>query len=173
MVKYKTEIAISLDKIIVALNNNNIMIAAAESCTGGWIAKLLTDRAGSTAWFERGFVTYSNLSKAEMLGVSKETLSQHGAVSEVCVREMAEGALQRGGATLSLAVSGIAGPGGGSEEKPVGLVWFGWSMLSGGEVITTAAQHIFSGDRGEVRAQSVIVALDGACGRITSSKNGR
>jgi nicotinamide-nucleotide amidase len=135
-----------------------LMLATAESCTGGWVAKVLTDIAGSSEWFDRGFVTYSNTAKQEMLGVREQTLSEQGAVSEAVVKEMVVGALASSGASLALSVSGIAGPGGGSLEKPVGTVWFAWQR-TGGPV--QAACHHFSGDRDSVRQQAVIVALNG------------
>ncbi len=133
-------------------------VATAESCTAGWIAKALTDPAGSTAWFERGFVSYSNESKVEMLGVSEQTIQQYGAVSEETVREMVTGALARSHAEVTLAVSGIAGPSGGSAEKPVGLVWFGWQC--GGQE-PHCEQHILDGDRAAVRGQTVLLAVEG------------
>ena len=149
-----------------ALKSHGMMLATAESCTGGGIAQAVTSVAGSSVWFERGFVTYSNLSKQQMLGVQESTLIAYGAVSEAVVREMAEGALRNSTAQVSLAVSGIAGPDGGSPEKPVGTVWFAWSLADG--VVTTARRQ-FSGDRDEVRAQAVHVALQGLLERL--SKN--
>ncbi|KQN64769.1 nicotinamide-nucleotide amidase [Erwinia sp. Leaf53] len=131
-------------------------VTAAESCTGGWIAKVLTDIAGSSAWFQRGFVTYSNEAKQQMIGVSAAALAEHGAVSEAVVREMAQGALQAAGADYALSVSGIAGPDGGSDEKPVGTVWFGFAS-AGGEV--RAERRRFSGDREAVRRQATAHAL--------------
>lgn len=133
-------------------------VATAESCTAGWIAKSLTDPAGSSAWFERGFVTYSNESKEEMLGVDRQTLIEQGAVSEATVREMVSAALDRSRADLAVAVSGIAGPSGGSTEKPVGLVWFGWQCRGEAALLES---HIFEGDREAVRAQTVVWALQG------------
>lgn len=133
-------------------------LATAESCTGGWVAKVLTDVPGSSGWFERGFVTYSNRSKQEMLGVRAETLERHGAVSEQTVREMAAGVLRHSPAGLSLSISGIAGPGGGTEEKPVGTVWFGWGRRGG--AVRTRLLHL-AGDREAVRRQAVAVALQG------------
>jgi nicotinamide-nucleotide amidase len=130
-------------------------LVTAESCTGGWIAKCITDIAGSSAWLERGFVTYSNEAKQEMLGVDADTLAQHGAVSEAVVSEMATGALARSRATLAVAVSGIAGPGGGTPTKPVGTVCFGWARA--GQV--KAETQVFAGDRDQVRWQSVAHAL--------------
>jgi len=134
------------------------MLAVAESCTGGWIAKALTDTAGSSAWFERGFITYSNESKVAMLGVRSATLEQHGAVSEAAVREMAEGAAHWSRAQVTVAVSGIAGPDGGSPEKPVGTVWIAWRWVDGR---VEARHYLFKGDRGSVRFQAVLAALEG------------
>jgi nicotinamide-nucleotide amidase len=132
-----------------------LMLTAAESCTGGWIAKCVTDIAGSSGWFDRGFVTYSNGAKQDMLGVAKQTLAEHGAVSTAVAREMALGALARSAAQVAVAVSGIAGPGGGSVEKPVGTVCFAWAS---GRQIETAVEQ-FHGDREAVRRQSVVRAL--------------
>ena len=134
-----------------------LMLATAESCTGGWIAKVVTDIPGSSGWLDRGFVTYSNAAKREMLGVAVATLERHGAVSEAVVREMALGALARSRARVAVAVSGIAGPGGGSAEKPVGTVCFAW-VLSGREPVTLSER--FDGDRGAVRRQTVQRALE-------------
>ena len=133
-------------------------LVTAESCTGGWIAKCLTDVAGSSEWFERGFVTYSNRAKEEMLGVKEATLIAEGAVSEATVAEMVGGALQRSAARCALAVSGIAGPGGGTTDKPVGLVWFAWQRLDGP---CRCRRHMFEGDRQAVRLQAVQTALQG------------
>jgi nicotinamide-nucleotide amidase len=140
------------------LRAHGLMLATAESCTGGGVAHAITDVAGSSAWFERGFVTYSNLSKQQMLGVRETTLNQHGAVSELTVREMVAGALQHSSAQVALAVSGIAGPDGGTADKPVGLVWFAWGIKHGN---THAQRHQLGGNRAEVRAQAVHVALQG------------
>jgi nicotinamide-nucleotide amidase len=140
------------------LKSAGLMLATAESCTGGWISKALTDVAGSSEWFERGFVTYSNESKAAMLGVKAATLEQHGAVSEAVVREMAEGAASWSRAQVTVAVSGIAGPDGGTEEKPVGLVWIGWRWADGR---IEARRFLFKGDRDSVRFQAVLAALEG------------
>jgi nicotinamide-nucleotide amidase len=144
-------------RLAVRLKGANATLATAESCTGGWAAQVVTSVAGSSAWFDRGFVTYSNAAKQEMLGVRPETLSVHGAVSEETAREMARGALQRSRATVALSITGVAGPGGGSREKPVGMVCFAWSR--GGEV-RSETRH-FTGDRESVRRQSVILALEG------------
>ncbi len=139
-----------------ALGQLGARVTTAESCTGGWIAKVITDVSGSSAWFERGFVTYSNDAKQQMIGVSSSTLEKQGAVSEAVVREMAQGALDAAGADYALAVSGIAGPDGGSVEKPVGTVWFGFASKSDG---TLARHQLFSGDRDAVRRQSTEYAL--------------
>jgi nicotinamide-nucleotide amidase len=133
------------------------MLATAESCTGGWVAQAITAIAGSSDWFDRGFVTYSNDAKREMLGVRAETLKRHGAVSEETAREMAQGALARSKATVALAVTGIAGPAGGSPEKPVGMVCFAWASRQGASAETMR----FFGDRESVRRQSVVRALEG------------
>jgi nicotinamide-nucleotide amidase len=134
------------------------MLTAAESCTGGWVAKALTDVPGSSGWFERGFVTYTNRAKQELLGVSASTLERWGAVSEPTVREMVAGALRRSPADVALAVSGIAGPGGGTRDKPVGLVWFAWGRR---DAPVHAVAHRFDGDREAVRRQAVRTALEG------------
>jgi len=134
------------------------MMATAESCTGGWIAQTVTAIAGSSDWFDRGFVTYSNQAKMDMLGVAAATLDAHGAVSAETAAEMAAGALARAGVGITVAVTGVAGPAGGSAEKPVGTVWFGW-CLDGGVPVTR--RHCFDGDRESVRRQTVAVALDG------------
>ncbi len=148
-----------------ALKANGLMLTTAESCTGGGVAQALTDISGSSVWFERGFVTYSNLSKVEMLGVRLSTLDAHGAVSEATVREMAQGALLHSSAHVSLAVSGIAGPEGGTAEKPVGTVWFAWALRDGA---VYAQRHHLHGDRAAVRGQSVQIALQGALDLLKS-----
>jgi len=131
-------------------------LASAESCTGGWIAEVVTATAGSSNWFDCGFVTYSNDAKCALLGVSPITLARHGAVSEATTAEMVTGTLRRAEAELALSVSGVAGPGGGSPEKPVGTVCFGW--IRRGETAQTATCH-FDGDRESVRRQAVVFAL--------------
>lgn len=140
------------------LKAQGMLLATAESCTGGWVAQAVTAVAGSSDWFERGFVTYSDASKQDMLGVRADTLAAHGAVSEHTAREMAAGALSHSRAQLAVAITGIAGPGGGSPEKPVGTVCFAWSATSGSPVALTRR---FEGDRESVRRQSVMVALQG------------
>lgn len=132
-------------------------VCTAESCTGGMISAAFTDVAGSSAWFGYGFVTYGNQAKQQLLGVSGESLQAAGAVSEVVVRQMAAGALERAGADWAIAVSGIAGPGGGSPEKPVGTVWF---AIVGRETAGEAFSCCFDGDRASVRQQAVTTALD-------------
>lgn len=134
------------------------MLVTAESCTGGWIAKVLTDIAGSSAWFECGIAAYSYESKQALLGVRPETLEHHGAVSRETVLEMVSGALVHSGATLAVAVTGIAGPSGGTADKPVGTVWVGWKRRGG---YATAEVFHFAGDREAVRRQTVEVALRG------------
>lgn len=141
-----------------ALQARALMLATAESCTGGWIAAAVTMVPGSSKWFERGFVTYTYISKREMLGVSADTLAAHGAVAEPTVREMARGALAASHAQIAVAVSGTAGPGGGTLDKPVGTVCFAWSAEDGKAHSET--RH-FAGDREAVRRQAVAYALEG------------
>jgi nicotinamide-nucleotide amidase len=130
-------------------------MASAESCTGGLIAGACTDLSGSSNWFERGFVTYSNAAKTEMLGVDAALIEAHGAVSEPVARAMAIGALRHSHAQVSVAVTGVAGPTGGSLDKPVGTVWFGWCVAE----TSTSEMHRFAGDRAAVRLQTVQLAL--------------
>ena len=144
-------------KLGVRLKRGNDVLATAESCTGGWVAQIVTSVAGSSAWFDRGFVTYSNAAKQELLGVRAETLSERGAVSEETAREMARGALERSTATVAVSVTGVAGPTGGTPEKPVGTVCFAWAR--GGAVRSETRR--FAGDREAIRRQSVILALEG------------
>jgi nicotinamide-nucleotide amidase len=148
------------------LESHGLVLATAESCTGGGVAQAITEISGSSAWFERAFVTYSNIAKAEMLGVEQATLDRHGAVSEATVREMAEGALKHSHADMAVAVTGIAGPTGGTPQKPVGTVWFAWSMRDGE---THARLHHLTGNRAEIRAQSVHIALQGVLELLTRS----
>ena len=147
-----------------ALRAKHWTVATAESCTGGLIAGAITDIAGSSEWFDRGFVTYSNEAKMEMLGVSAKTLAVHGAVSEATAREMVTGAL-RNGATLAVAVTGIAGPAGGTPTKPVGLVWLAFGRRDG--PIDAREEH-FAGDRAAVRAGTVRRALEGLIERASA-----
>ena len=141
-----------------ALKSHGLMLTTAESCTGGMIAGAVTDIAGSSEWFERGFITYSNESKHEMLGVTWDTLTYYGAVSEATVREMVAGALHHSHAQVALAVSGIAGPTGGTPDKPVGTVWFAWE-IKGRQ--SSVRLHALSGSRAEIRMKSVCIALQG------------
>ena len=145
------------ERIAARLKTGGAMLATAESCTGGWAAQALTAIAGSSAWFERGFVTYSNEAKQELLGVSKRTLKKFGAVSEETAREMARGALRRSRGSIALAVTGVAGPGGGSRTKPVGMVCFAWAR---GRSVWSETLRL-KGNRDAVRRQSVLHALRG------------
>ncbi|VAX13799.1 Nicotinamide-nucleotide amidase [hydrothermal vent metagenome] len=145
-----------------ALLARRVTLACAESCTGGWVAKSLTDIAGCLRWFDRGFVTYTPRAKQDMLGLDGTLLERCGVVSEAVVRAMAEGALNHSQASVSLAISGIAGPGGGSEDLPVGLVWFAWlRKTKTGQLQRLSRQQIFAGDREAVRRQAVACALQG------------
>ena len=141
-----------------ACRQHQLTIATAESCTGGWVAQVITHTAGSSAWFERGFVTYSNLAKIDMLSVNRATLDTHGAVSVETALEMANGALTHSQAHISLAITGIAGPGGGSPGKPVGTVCFAWCIKN---QAAQTRQLVFAGDRESVRRQAVVHALQG------------
>jgi len=151
------------------LLERGLFLATAESCTGGLIAGAVTEIAGSSGWFDRGFVTYSNAAKMEMLGVPAAVLDAHGAVSEPTARAMAEGALARSGAGVAVAVTGVAGPAGGTPEKPVGMVCFGWALA--GRPTETATVH-FQGDRAAVRGQTVRHALEGILIRLDSYPTG-
>ena len=140
-----------------------VMIATAESCTGGLVSGLLTEIPGSSDIVDRGFVTYSNLSKEEMLGVPRSLLETHGAVSEEVVLAMARGALAHSNGDVSISVSGVAGPDGGTAEKPVGTVWIGWGL---GEGVAEAQHFLFPGDRDEVRNRSMLAAIEGLIERL-------
>lgn len=152
-------------RIGAQLKAADAMLATAESCTGGWAAQVVTSVAGSSAWFDRGFVTYSNAAKQEMLGVRPETLREYGAVSEETAHEMVLGALARSRATVALSITGVAGPGGGTTAKPVGMVCFGWAR--GPQARTET--RVFAGDRESVRRQSVIRALEGVLSLLQAS----
>lgn len=156
-----------LKNVSTKLHENNLLLVSAESCTGGWIAKEITDLAGSSAIFERGFVTYSNLAKQEMLGVSVNTLNNFGAVSEQVVMEMVEGALNNSKADISISISGVAGPGGGTVEKPVGMVCFGWMMRGKKAQVKTKT---FEGDRNSIRKQAVNYCFTGIIQLIEGKK---
>jgi nicotinamide-nucleotide amidase len=147
---------VSAQKVAQRLKARGGMIVTAESCTGGWVAQELTAIAGSSAWFDRGFVTYSNEAKQEMLGVRAQTLKEHGAVSEATALEMAQGALEHSRGTVALAITGIAGPTGGTPAKPVGTVCFAWATKGRP---ARAETKRFAGDREAVRRQSVDFSL--------------
>jgi nicotinamide-nucleotide amidase len=144
-----------------------LKLSTAESCTGGWLAKTLTDRPGSSAWFEYGFVTYGNNAKDRLLGVRPATLEAHGAVSQQVAEEMASGARRVSGADLAVAITGVAGPDGGTADKPVGTVWLAWAGPDGQ---LGAERWEFAGDRESVRRQSVAAALDGTLARHLPSQ---
>ncbi|MCK5649037.1 MAG: nicotinamide-nucleotide amidohydrolase family protein [Gammaproteobacteria bacterium] len=169
-------IADTLNDLANLCLNGSQQIATAESCTGGLVAKLITDLAGSSQWFERGFVTYSNLAKEQMLGVDKQLLTDFGAVSEAVAEAMARGALIHSQAQFALSITGIAGPGGGSKTKPVGMVCFGWAYyslknnsLKNNEIVSTTSSQLFSGDRQAVRNQSALFALQNMVKIITDN----
>jgi nicotinamide-nucleotide amidase len=149
------------------LKKRALKLATAESCTGGWIAQAVTAIAGSSDWFERGFVTYSNRSKRELLGVRGRTLSRYGAVSEETAREMASGALERSRAQVAIAVTGVAGPGGGTRKKPVGTVCFAWSSR---RRVAQSVTRRFPGTRESVRRRSVAFALQGLLERLEETE---
>lgn len=144
--------------VAVCMQDNNWRLSVAESCTGGWLAKCCTDLAGSSTWFDRGFITYSNQAKQDLLGVKASTLNQFGAVSEQTVSEMARGALASSMADISVAITGVAGPDGGSDDKPIGTVWIAW--VTKYSVIETRLNHL-KGDRESIRRQAVKLALQG------------
>lgn len=146
------------EQVGAALKSRSLMLASAESCTGGWVGEAVTAVAGSAHWFDRGFITYTNESKQEMLGVSEKTLAEYGAVSEQTVREMVAGALKHSHAQVALAISGIAGPSGATPGKPVGMVCIAWGLRSGAG---RAQTFFFKGNRAEVRRQAVVAALRG------------
>lgn len=156
-----------LRKVSKKLHENNLSIVSAESCTGGWVAKQITDLAGSSAIFDRGFVTYSNQAKQDMLNVSEETLDNHGAVSEQVAIEMVNGAIKNSQADIALSITGVAGPSGGTRDKPVGMVCFGWLKRGADPYADTV---YFDGDRESVRQQSVEYSLNGVIHLIDESK---
>lgn len=160
------DIKIQVERVAAALIARGAMLSTAESCTGGWLAKCLTDRPGSSAWFEFGFVCYGNNAKERMLGVDPQLLDRYGAVSREVAEAMADGARTASGADIAVAVTGIAGPDGGSAEKPVGTVWLAWSG-PGPQHSCHSAQ--FSGDREAVRRQTVAAALDGVLRELDRS----
>ena len=158
MQQMNDEIAQMAQRVARLLEERGARLATAESCTGGWIAKSLTDIAGSSAWFEYGFITYGDDAKTTMLGIDPETIAQHGAVSREVAAEMALAARVVSGADLAVAVTGIAGPDGGTDDKPVGTVWIAWD---GPQRRAATRLEDFDGDRDDVRQQTVIAALSG------------
>ena len=159
------ELAALSERVGAAMCERSLTLATSESCTGGWASQVVTHTAGSSRWFDRGFVTYTNAAKADMLGVRSITIERFGAVSMEVAAEMAAGALDNSKAVISLAISGIAGPAGGSPEKPVGTVCFGWCLR--GQTPETEIRR-FGGDREAVRRQAVIHALEGLLRRAKS-----
>lgn len=155
--------ALLIHEIAISLKKSNWQLVTAESCTGGLIASQITELPGSSAWFERGFVTYSNLAKQQMLAVPEQLIAQYGAVSEEVAKAMAKGALHNSVGDIALAVTGIAGPDGGSVEKPVGTVCFGWAVRGG---VSRAIRHQFSGTRHEIRFAAACVALEGVISEL-------
>lgn len=158
----ETEFSESINQLISAMVPELIkqkrVIASAESCTGGWVAKSVTDFDGSSEWFDSAIVTYSNKAKVELLGVQQSTLDVNGAVSQPVVKQMVLGLLDRCNANIGVSISGIAGPGGGSDDKPVGTVWLAWATPG---VLIEAARFKFKGDRNQVRMQAVVEAFKG------------
>jgi len=156
------------EALVSELKEAGKAVATAESCTGGWVSKAITDIAGSSAVFGYGITTYSNGAKESIIGVQSKTLDEHGAVSAEVVEEMAKGTLRLSGADIAVAVSGVAGPDGGTEEKPVGTVWFAWAVRDGTKALVDSRLEKFSGDRELVREASVAYALQGLRERIAS-----
>lgn len=161
------DLAELVDRLATGLANRRLTVATAESCTGGWVARCLTDRPGSSAWFGYGLVSYSNDAKVRLLGVDPGVLAEQGAVSELVARQMAAGLRRLSGADLAVAITGIAGPGGGSPDKPVGTVWFGWE--GPGASLPAAVRWRLHGSRELVRRQSVAIALAGLVARLDSA----
>ena len=160
-----SEIGTLVERLGQVLAGRGETVTTAESCTGGWVAKVLTDRAGSSEWFGYGLVTYSNQAKVGLLGVNESLIARHGAVSGEVVSAMANGALKVSGADWAVAISGVAGPGGGTADKPVGLVWLAWAGANG---LLEAESHHYQGDRAAVRQQAVVRALAGLLERVAS-----
>lgn len=159
-------IRILAEALVSELAKSNKAVATAESCTGGWIAKAITDIAGSSAVFGYGVVSYANGAKESIVGVQNKTLEEHGSVSSQVVEEMAKGVLRLSGADIAVAVSGVAGPDGGSEEKPVGMVWFAWAVRDGAKALVDTSCEHFTGDRELIREAAVAYALQGVRERI-------
>lgn len=156
-----TELSIAVGR---ELKSRGLLLVTAESCTGGWVGQEITAIAGSSDYYDRGFITYSNTAKRELLGVTEGTLNRFGAVSEETARAMASGALGHSPAHVALSITGVAGPGGGSPDKPVGTVCFGWAVKGRGEA--QSARRVFPGDREAVRRQAVQFALEGVLERL-------
>ena len=156
------------EAVVADLASAGKAVATAESCTGGWIAKSITDIAGSSAVFGYGVVSYSNGAKESILGVKNETLEEHGAVSKPVVEEMAKGVLRLSGSDIAVAVSGVAGPDGGTDDKPVGTVWFAWAVRDGTNALIDTSLEQFDGDRDLVRELTVAHALQGVLERVES-----
>lgn len=152
------ELQLLTEQVAQCLGDNNWRLSVAESCTGGWVGKCCTDIAGSSTWFDRGFITYSNEAKQDLLHVKELTLSQYGAVSEQTANEMVQGVLSESLADISVAITGIAGPDGGTIDKPVGTVWFGWATKK--STVQTQCYHL-EGNRESIRRQAVKIALQG------------
>lgn len=160
---FEANVTVLLKQLADRLTARQWRMATAESCTGGWIAKCCTDLPGSSAWFDRGHIVYSYSAKEDLLGIAHDDLVKYGAVSEEIASQMAEGARQRSGVPVTVAATGIAGPGGGMEGKPVGLVYFGWCIEDEPAVCES---RIFSGDRNQVRQKTVLHALEGILKRL-------
>jgi len=163
MLDFNNRVEALLTEIADLLTQRDWRMATAESCTGGWIAKVCTDRIGSSAWFDRAYIAYSYRAKEQMLGVSHDDLLEHGAVSDEIACQMAVGAKQHSNVAVTVSATGIAGPGGGMPGKPVGLVHFGWCI---GDEAVECGSNIFSGDRESVRQQTVVFALEGIISRL-------
>ncbi len=160
---FDDKVGVLLEQLAEQLTARNWRMATAESCTGGWIAKCCTDLAGSSQWFDRGHIVYSYSAKEDLLGIAHDDLLKYGAVSTEIASQMAVGARERSRCAVSVSATGIAGPGGGMEGKPVGLVYFGW-CIKGAEV--ECESKVFPGDRKEVRQQTVLHALQGILSRL-------
>jgi len=156
------------EALVSELATSSKAVATAESCTGGWIAKAITDIAGSSAVFGYGIVSYANGAKESIIGVQNKTLEEYGSVSAQVVEEMAKGTLRLSGADIAVAVSGVAGPDGGSDEKPVGMVWFAWAVRDGAKALVDTSCEQFTGDRELIREAAVAYALQGVRERIES-----
>lgn len=163
MPEFDIKVDALLTIIADTLGERDWRMATAESCTGGWIAKLCTDRTGSSAWFDRAYIAYSYRAKEQMLGVSHDDLLEHGAVSDEIACQMASGAKKHSNAAVTVSATGIAGPGGGMPGKPVGLVHFAWCI---GDEQVECGSNVFAGDRESVRQQTVVFALEGIISRL-------